>query len=149
MGDASVTPLTANAPVYGDTYQPHVDADPTNLPPSPWTDIYGRYPNRAKGKPRLMTALIYLNQQWNTKKWGGHTRVWNSISGNTVDIDPIPGRVVFMDQDVWHSVRAPNIRAGKCPRYSLACKLILHPRYEDQDMEASLRHSPWPEPHCI
>jgi hypothetical protein len=34
----------------------HVDADPLAAPPSPWTDAFGRYPNRARGRPRFVSA---------------------------------------------------------------------------------------------
>jgi len=54
----SVSPLTANAPVHGDIFDYHNDADPYQTPPGLWTDIYGRYPNRAPGKPRFMSCLL-------------------------------------------------------------------------------------------
>ncbi|EOD10434.1 hypothetical protein EMIHUDRAFT_452668 [Emiliania huxleyi CCMP1516] len=62
-----VTPLAANAPVSSDgeaAYGWHIDADPALLPPSPWTDCFGRYPNRSPGKPRFVTALVYLSPEW-------------------------------------------------------------------------------------
>ena len=40
-----VAPLAANAPVAADgaaAFGWHIDADPVLLPPSPWTDVYGR-----------------------------------------------------------------------------------------------------------
>ena len=40
---------------------------------------------------------------------------------------PKPGRLVLMDQDITHAVSAPNAEAGSRPRYSLVCKLVLHP----------------------
>eukprot|EP00957_Ditylum_brightwellii_P129260 9860268-Ditylum_brightwellii.AAC.1 len=38
--------FVANAAVYGDVFRWHVDADPTSLAPSPWTERYGYYFNR-------------------------------------------------------------------------------------------------------
>ena len=38
--------MVANAPVYGDQFSWHVDADPAVLPPSPWRDYFGTYTNR-------------------------------------------------------------------------------------------------------
>jgi hypothetical protein len=40
-----------------------------------------------------------------------------------------------MDQDVTHTVVAPNEIAGAQPRYSLVWKLILHPKKEKQSMK--------------
>lgn len=41
---ATVSPLTANAPTHGDTFNYHIDADPLQAPPSPWTEVFGRFP---------------------------------------------------------------------------------------------------------
>ena len=35
--------------------------------------------------------------------------------------------VVLLDMDVSHSVTAPTAAAGERARYSLVCKLVLHP----------------------
>ena len=48
LGDG-VTPLTANAPRAGEHFDLHVDADPFVAPPSPWTDVFGRFRNRCPG----------------------------------------------------------------------------------------------------
>ena len=76
MSDAvfggSITPLAANAPVHADgddCYGWHIDADPALVPPSPWTDLFGRYPNRLAGAPRFVTALVYLSPEWRDA-WG-------------------------------------------------------------------------------
>jgi hypothetical protein len=49
MSDAcfggGIPPLAANAPTAADgddAFGWHIDADPMLLPPSPWTDVYGR-----------------------------------------------------------------------------------------------------------
>lgn len=149
FGESVVSPLVANAPIHGDCYQPHIDADPYLLPPSPWTDVFGRYPNRAPGKPRFMSCLVYLNKKWDDA-WGAPTRIWDVASNTTVDIQPKPRRVVLMDQDITHSVVAPKLAAGKRPRYSLVWKLVLHPSHNDsQDMKESIRQVTWPQPTRI
>jgi len=148
---ACVSPLTANAPTYGDHFDYHIDGDPMLTPPSPWTDVYGRYPNRHAGKPRFVSCLIYLNDKdW---KWGAPTRFLDLPTSQAYEVFPKPGRVVVMDQDVSHTVVAPDADAGQRPRYSLVWKLILHPRDDsdrksgEQDM-TDLRQgrSDWPEP---
>ena len=40
-----------------------------------------------------------------------------------------------MEQDVTHSVVAPEQAAGKRPRYSIVWKLILHPKEPMQSMK--------------
>lgn len=148
----SVTPMTANAPTNGDVFGYHIDADPNITPSSPWTDVYGRYPNRAAGKPRFMSCLIYLNEEWDGDEWGAPTRFVDVPTEdiddlNVYDVKACPGRCIIMDQDIGHSVVAPNAAAGKRARYSLVWKLILHPKIVGQDMKqlAGGRKSLWPE----
>lgn len=43
-----VTSLTANAPRHGEDFEFHIDADPFQAPPSPWTDAFGLYRNRVR-----------------------------------------------------------------------------------------------------
>ena len=142
---SGVSPLTANAATFGDRFDWHIDADPNLTPPSPWTDIYGRYPNRCRGKPRFMSCLIYL-RDWNPDEWGAPTRFLDVATETHYNIEAIPGRMVIMDQDITHSVVAPLQAAGKCPRYSLVWKLILHPKRRGQDMADLALSRDWPEP---
>ena len=123
-----VTPLTANAPVAadGDAYGWHIDGDPMLLPNGPWTDFHGRYPNRAPGKPRWVSAVIYLPHEWRDA-WGAPTRFLDPPTREVLDVAAAPGRVVLLDQDITHSVQAPSAAAGDRPRYSLVLKLVLHP----------------------
>jgi len=122
-----VLPLAANAPVAedGDMYSWHIDADPYALPSSSWTDCFGRYLNRCPGRPRFVSALVYLSPKWH-EDWGGPTRFLDPPSGEVLSIYPKPGRLVLMDQDISHSVTAPRKAAGRRPRYSLVLKLVLH-----------------------
>ena len=119
-----VTPLTANAPVAadGDAYGWHIDGDPMLLPNGPWTDFHGRYPNRAPGKPRWVSAVIYLPHEWRDA-WGAPTRFLDPPTREILDVAAAPGRVVLLDQDVTHSGQAPSAAAGDRPRYSLVLKL--------------------------
>ena len=103
-----------------------------------------------KGKPRFVSCLVYLNDEWNGEEWGAPTRFLDPPTNESIDILPKPGRVVIMDQDISHTVVAPNVEAGKRPRYSLVWKLILHPREDGQDMSLCCgRGSMWPEPIAI
>ena len=147
FGD-TVSPLTANAPTQYDSFDYHIDGDPYLTPPSPWTDIYGRYPNRARGKPRFMSCLVYLNEEWKPE-WGASTRFMDPPTEVEHSVVAKPGRVVLMDQDVRHRVTAPTPIAGNRPRYSLVWKLILHPKTSMQDMKELApddRLGAWPEP---
>jgi len=147
-----VSPLTANAPVAGEDglYDYHIDGDPLQTPPSPWTDVYGRYPNRSPGKPRFVSCLVYLNEEWDGSNWGAPTTFYDPPTGDSYEVTPSPGRCVFMDQDLGHTVVPPNDAAGKRPRYSLVWKLVLHPKTENQDMAdlspSSSSRAQWPKP---
>jgi hypothetical protein len=102
---------------------------------APWTDVFGRYFNRVDGKPRFISCLIYLNDSWDQESFGAPTRFFDPPTEEVYEVFPRPGRVVFMDQDITHTVVAPKNAAGKRPRYSLVWKLVLHPRKEGQVMK--------------
>lgn len=147
---SSVSPLTANAPIHGHSFKYHIDADPNLVPQSPWADVYGRYPNRTPGKPRFISCLVYLNDEWDYDAWGAPTRFLDYATESACDIQPKPGRIVFMDQDVTHTVVAPMSAAGLRPRYSLVWKLILHPTRYNQDMtDLAGPGRNWPAPTLI
>lgn len=137
----NVSQLTANAPTHGDVFSPHIDADPNGTPASPWTDVFGRYYNRNAGKPRFVSCLLYLNDEWQDD-WGATTKFFDPPTGETFDVTPKPGRCIIMDQDVQHSVVPPTAAAGKRPRYSLVWKLILHPKKDMQSMHLSFTDQP-------
>ncbi len=142
---ACVSPLTANAPTHGDSFDFHIDGDPNMLPPSPWTDVYGRYPNRLRGKPRFMSCLVYVNDEWDEHEWGAPTRFLDLPTNLSYDVSPRPGRCVIMDQDISHTVVGPNSSAGNRPRYSMVWKVILHPKIDRQDMTDLSMGRNWPE----
>lgn len=126
---SAVPPVAGNAPVAddGDAFSWHIDADPMLLPPSPWTDFYGRYANRAPGKPRFVSVLVYLSEEWDAAEWGAPTRFLDPPTEQVLEVLPAPGRAVLLDQDITHAVTAPLAAAGRRPRYSLVLKLCLHP----------------------
>lgn len=130
----NVSPLTVNAPTVGDSFSVHIDADPNTTPASPWTDVFGRYFNRNSGKPRFVSCLLYLNDEWH-QDWGATTNFFDPPTGETFEVTPKPGKCIIMDQDVQHSVVPPTSLAGKQPRYSLVWKLILHPKNTMQSMQ--------------
>ena len=108
---------------------------------APWTDVFGRYYNRSMGKPRFVSCLLYLNEEW-SDDLGAPTQFYDPPTGETYQVYPRPGRCVIMDQDVTHTVIAPNEVAGKQPRYSLVWKLILHPKGEKQTMKLTSDTAP-------
>lgn len=122
------TPVVANAPMHGDAFDFHIDGDPFVAQASPWTDLHGNFPNRAPcPKPRLVSALVYLSEGWDSERWGAWTLFRDPPSGALVRVGARPGRVVLLDQDLEHSVSAPSARAGAGrARLSLALKLCLH-----------------------
>lgn len=93
-----------------------------------------------------MSCLVYLSEDWKCEEWGAPTRFVDVATDTTYDVQAKPGRVVFMDQDITHSVVAPLEAAGKRPRYSLVWKLILHPKHSNQGMTDLAMNREWPEP---
>ena len=142
---SNISPVTANAPTHGDSFEFHIDCDPLQVPPSPWADVFGRYPNRSRGRPRFVSCLLYLNEEWN-EAFGAPTRFLDPLTEEVYDVTPKPGRCLVMDQDITHRVVAPTKAAGKKPRYSLVFKLILHPKTQGQEMKLSCGKEDWPEP---
>lgn len=75
-----------------------------------------------------------MNDEWGDDL-GAPTQFYDPPTESTYEVYPRPGRCVIMDQDVTHTVVAPNEIAGAQPRYSLVWKLILHPKKEKQSMK--------------
>ena len=124
----SVAPCGANAPTEDDQedcFGWHIDGDPFLAPPSGFRDCYGGYGNRdGQGKPRFVSALVYLNEEWE-EEWGAGTDFLDSPSNEIYTTTVRPGRVVLLDSDVTHRVTRPKKAAGKRPRYSLVLKFLL------------------------
>jgi hypothetical protein len=122
---SSVSPIVGNAPMNGEEYQWHIDADPSLLPKSPWRDYWSTYTNREPKKPLFVTLLVYLNPEW-ASEWHAETIFLDPPSGTGVFVSPRPGRVVLMDQDITHRISAPSIASEGLPRYSFVVKLVMH-----------------------
>jgi hypothetical protein len=121
------TPVLANAPVCGDTFNWHTDADPSSTPAgTPWGAAFGRYVNGDAGRPRLVTLIVHLCSEWHAD-WAAETLFRDSTAGVGAVVAPAPGRVVLFDGDVMHRLVPPSPSAGR-PRYSLAWRLALAPR---------------------
>ena len=87
----------------GARYVPHLDNDPDD-------------PTRNEGEPglrgadRAVTAILYLNQNWEEKD-GGCLRVTLENNKGEVDIAPAWGRVVLFDcRRIVHEVRPTDAK---------------------------------------
>ena len=143
--------FVANAAMAGDVFAWHIDGDPSCLPAGlPWratlasctahqrdarhareaapprTARFGNYCNREAGKPLFVSALLYLNAEWDAD-WAAETLFADSPSDTGVWVQPRRGRVVLMEQDVRHRINAPSPLAP-APRYSFVEKLVFVPR---------------------
>lgn len=141
FGDCSA--ILVNAALPFDEYRYHVDADPSSLPQSPWTDCFGDYINGEPGKPLMVTMLLYLNESWK-RDWGGETLFLDGETDVGLCVSPKPGRVVLMDQDVLHRVSVTSSSTDGLPRLSLVWKLVFLPKYKRQ--ECSVIRSEWGRP---
>lgn len=128
--------VLANAPVAGESsYGYHVDAEPSTLADCAFTSNYSRYFNRAKCKPRLVSAIVYTNSSWDVMH-NGETLFLDDSASSGVFVCPKPGRVVLMDADISHRINAPHVDAAK-PRFSVVLKLAFEPHMQPQQ-----------SPHC-
>ncbi len=136
-----------NAAVHGDTFQWHVDADPSDFPqPSPWTDVYGQYCNREPGLPMFVSLLLYLDPDW-SRDYAAETLFLDADSDVGFAVRPRPYRAILMDQDVLHRVSAPSVLANGRPRYSLVWKLVFFPKHHCT--QGSIARSEWGSPANI
>ena len=75
------------------------------------------------------------------------TRLLDTPTGEELRVDPAPGRLLLMDQDITHSVTRPHAAAGDRPRYSLVLKLVLHPPASGESAaRVQLADPAWGEP---
>ena len=104
------TSFVANAAVYGDQFQWHVDADPLSFPPGPWRSTHGEHENGRAGKPLLVSLLVYLDERWR-KAWDAETLFLAEEPGVGLLVQPRAARAVLMHADVLHRVSTPSISA--------------------------------------
>lgn len=117
-------PFVANAPMYGDTFSWHHDADPCSFPDDcEWVRRFGHYINHTPGKPLFVTMLVYINSQW-WRNWDSETLFLDPSTDCGVFVRPKAYRIVLMDQDMTHRVSTPSAIA-KRPRYSIAVKVSV------------------------
>ena len=60
---------------------------------------------KARIKPRFISLLVYLNDEWDPE-WGGETKFLDEDSQIGLLVAAKPGRVVLFDSDVKHSACA-------------------------------------------
>ena len=108
---------------------------------------YQRVPQ--PGKPLFVSMLLYLNRTW-APELHAETLFVDPDSGTGVFVQPRPGRVVLMDQDVPHRIGAASPTAGDQPRFSLVWKLVFWPQQDyaqglagGQLQEMSLARRQW------
>lgn len=80
--------LLANAPVHGDHYEWHVDADPLTLPPCDYRTEFGDYCNREPSLPLLVSLLLYLVDDGWERDWHAETLFLDSASDVGVVVRP-------------------------------------------------------------
>ena len=141
---ASRSSFVANAAVYGDCFQWHVDADTRRLPHSAWRDAFGDYTNGEPGKPLLVSLIVYCNPAWQSD-WDAETLFVHEGSGAGLCVHPRPARAVLMHQDVLHRVSTPSMLA-KRPRYSLVWKLVFVPRRSTRQVSETICRREWGDP---
>ena len=139
--------VLADAAVYGNCFQWHVDADPSGLATArvpPWLVPYGAYANGTAGKPLFVSLLVYLNEAWK-QEWDAETLFLEPTRGAGLLVQPRPGRAVLMHQDVLHRVSTPSLLARR-PRYSLVWKLVFLPKNERHNGAETICRPEWGEP---
>jgi len=140
--------IVYNASDETSTFRYHIDGCPMTLlhPQSAFAKAYGgNYANRtpmrdeengarASVKPRFVSLLVYLNDEWDPE-WGGETKFLDEDSQIGLLVAAKPGRVVLFDSDVKHSVcpttnssSDSNSNNNNNKRFSLVMKLIALPK---------------------
>mmetsp|Transcript_1816 Transcript_1816/g.4085 ORF Transcript_1816/g.4085 Transcript_1816/m.4085 type:complete len:181 (+) Transcript_1816:416-958(+) len=134
--DAVCEPFIANASVPGDQFAWHYDADPSSFAPSSkWAQAFGHYVNREKGKPLFVSLILYLNDAWGNDMHA-ETLFLDDTAQCGVFVRPKAGRIVLMDQDMWHRILQSS-PAATSPRYSLVWKLVFYPTADQQYISIS------------
>ena len=136
--------FVCNAAVHGDCFRWHVDADPDSFPStSPWVQRYDHYVNHEPGKPLFITLLLYLDKFW-PRNFDAETLFLDDETETGVFVRPKAYRAILMDQDMYHRLSAPSLKAQR-PRYSLVWKLLLIPKSAQE--RATLVRPDWPAPN--
>ena len=140
--------IVYNASDETSTFRYHIDGCPVTLlhPQSAFAKAYGgNYANRtpmrddengarASVKPRFVSLLVYLNDEWDPE-WGGETKFLDEDSQIGLLVAAKPGRVVLFDSDVKHSVCPTTTSSSDSnsnnnnKRFSLVMKLIALPKH--------------------
>ena len=126
--------FVANAAVYGDAFQWHVDADPRERSTAAAADG-GGVRNGALCRPLFVSLVVYCNSSWRAE-WDAETLFVDPASGVGLLVQPRPGRALLMHQDVLHRLSTPSQLARR-PRYSLVWKLLFVPRSRGRGTDES------------
>lgn len=141
--DGGLSPLVANAVLPTDPGAWHADCDPLEVDPDgPWAAAVGAGPNRAPGKPLLVSAVLYL-QDWPLARHG-ETLAVDGGAGLGVCVRPVKGRLLLIEQDVAHRIVATSGAGG--PRFSLVLKLVFWPKVVQAERPESLLKPAWGAP---
>ena len=114
--------MLADAAVYGNCFQWHVDADPAGLATArvpPWLARHGAYANGTAGKPLFVSLLVYLDELWR-QEWDAETLFLEPAIGAGFLVQPRPGRAVLMHQD-----GAPYAPEARLLRRAFARKPVI------------------------
>jgi hypothetical protein len=135
--------VCANAVRHTDRFSYHRDVDVRGVEFSGELADVGRFAgrNRDPNKPRFVTIIVYLNPQW-TVDDEGETLFVDEDTGVGVVIVPKPGRVVFMDADVFHSLKQTRRKV----RYSLVIHTLFTARADAGVMARELARPEWGTP---
>jgi len=78
---------------------------------------YVRHIDNPNKDGRVVTAIYYLNKNWNSQVDGGSLRIYSQLNkGKVIQIDPIFDRVVFF----WSDARNPHeVLPANKPRYAV------------------------------
>lgn len=93
--------FVGNAPVHGDEYSWHIDADPASLPECSWTAAFGDYVNGEPGQPLLVSLLLYLDDAW-PRDWGAETLFLDAEVG----APDAASTMKALKSAVWHQIVA-------------------------------------------
>ena len=134
--------VCANAARHTDRFSYHRDVDVRGV------DFgggelakFGRFcANRDANKPRFVTIIVYLNPKWDIDDEG--ETLFVDETGVGVVVIPKPGRVVFMDADVFHSLKPTRRKV----RYSLVVHALFTARADAGVTNTEIARPEWGTP---